>query len=205
MAIDTSKTMDIRLSPWKLLGLLAGSIVFTLGFGMAAFHDLNGAAAGIYDKVVDFGGLAFFGFAFVGTIVMAMRWRGPVVTLSPEGIRDIRMSPELIAWHDVKDITTLRGDDPEMQAATGYMQVSTFAADRRIRKMRFMMLAVAPEIKERIFAGHRMGQWAFDIDEKYGVEGVAINPQQLSVGYDKLYATARAYWQAAGGGQTGKT
>ncbi|MCG6858348.1 MAG: hypothetical protein LJE67_09795 [Salaquimonas sp.] len=205
MAIDTSKTMKIRLSPWKLLALLAVSLVFTVGCGVEVFQDLNGAAAGIYQEVFDFGGVLFFGFGFVATVIMAIRWRGPVVTLSPDGIRDIRMSPELINWRDVNDITTLRGDDPEMQAATGSLPVSTAAADRQIRRTRFMMLAVAPGIKERIFAGHRMGEWALKLDQKHGVEGIAINPEQLSVGYDKLFAAARAYWQAAGGGQSGPT
>ena len=202
MAIDTSRTMEIRVSRWKILALLVGTFVFAAGSTVMAFDRLDGAVPSSYHEFVGFGGTAFFGLGFVAALVAAIRWRGPVITLSPEGIRDIRMSPKLIAWRDVRDITTLSGDDPKIQRAIApFITVSSGASELQIRKMRFMMLAVAPEIKAGLVAGRRLGKLATQLDHAFGVDGVAINPQQLSVGYDTLYAAARAYWQAAGGGR----
>jgi len=204
MAIDTSKTMEIRVSRWKVLAVLVGALVLAGGSAAMAIDQMNSANSSTYREFVGIGGVLFFGFGFFAQLVAAYKWRGPVVTLSPEGIRDIRMSHELVPWSAVHDITTLSGTDPKMQEAiASYMPVRTRASDRQINKLRFVILSVDPGIKAQLVASRRLGKWAMTLDKAYGVDGIAINPQQLSVNFDTLLGAVKAYWQAAKGAATG--
>jgi hypothetical protein len=101
--IDTSRSLEIHNSPWKMLGLTVGGIVGAVGLGFMALHD---DAPGSFREFVGYFGALLFG---LGALVAIWRWvrqRGPVVTITPDGIRDPRLAAEFIPWLAVRRIST---------------------------------------------------------------------------------------------------
>src|SRR5690242_7373065 len=95
---DTSRTLIIESSPVKLLGLAAGGLLMTAG----AIFIVVAADARPFTKWV--GG--YFGTVFFGLCTCVALWRlvqspRPVITISPEGLRDSRVAAALIPWSAV--------------------------------------------------------------------------------------------------------
>jgi hypothetical protein len=171
MAIDTTRTIEIKQSPWEMLKMLA------IGVGFVATSIFIA-----YQGNVLYLAIGIFGIVFFGALTLFVLWRlltliGPVVTISPAGVRDTRVAADTIPWTAITDISTW----------SAYSQPA-------------IVLVVRPEVEKslRLSLMTRMTRRA---NASLGADGLAIGSQGLSIGHDALLETLNAYWQRAGGGR----
>jgi hypothetical protein len=176
--MDPSRRVAIGYSSTRMAGLIV------LGAGMTGMsltiygwrHPLR------YDLffVVGIVGALFFG---LGTAVML--WRalttGAVVTLAPEGLRDVRVAREFIPW-------------------TAIERVSTYT----ISGQSFVIVAVAPEVEQRLTLT-AIARWTRGANRAIGADGLAVGPQGLAIDCAALQAAIEARVEAArsGAGSSG--
>jgi hypothetical protein len=98
--------------------------------------------------------------------------RGPIVTISPGGLRDVRVAADPIPWRAIKGISTW-----QMQRQT------------------VLVVAVDPATEARL-ALTRLARWTRSANRKLGADGLVVSSQGLKVGYPTLYYTCRDYWEA---------
>jgi hypothetical protein len=106
-AIDTSATIDIRTAPGQLALMALGALAF-VGGGVVLVWT-SGARSNLdawLAQAVGYAAIAFFGYRFVVLTHRFFKPRETVVALSPEGLRDIRVSPDLIPWSAVASLNT---------------------------------------------------------------------------------------------------
>jgi hypothetical protein len=98
--INTRGAIEIEYSSIRMLGL-AGLFLLLMGL-CAAFVVVLRAPLPIlgssFAEFIFFAGAMFFGAATAVLLWRVFTTRGPVVTITPEGIRDVRVAAELIAW-----------------------------------------------------------------------------------------------------------
>lgn len=100
--------IQLRYDMPRALSLIAAGLFVTLASVAMALGYIPVKWGSFALALASFSAL-FFG---VGTAILALRvfQRGPVVEVSPQGLRDRRISPKLISWHDVAAITTTKVD-----------------------------------------------------------------------------------------------
>lgn len=104
--LDTAQTLDIDGSASQFAGSLVLTILACLGVAAAVWLNL--------DILTSMALIALL----IGTALLAglsallarlmFRSTGPIVTISPEGVCDRRMSKDTVMWRDIKDIRTRR-------------------------------------------------------------------------------------------------
>ena len=171
MAIDTTRTIEIKQSPWEMLKMLA------IGIGFVATSIFIAYQGNIFYIAI-----GIFGVAFFGALTLYVLWRlltqmGAVVTVSPAGIRDKRIAADMIPWSAITDISTW----------SAYNQPA-------------IILAVRPEVEKRLKLS-MMTRMTRRANASLGADGLAIASQGLRMGHDALLDTITAYWHRAGGGR----
>lgn len=170
--IDTSRPLEIRGSPLKNFGLGLLGIVMTSLCGAIAFGQFANVAPGSFREFISFAGLIFFGLCTILIFWRAFALTGPIVTLAPEGIRDIRLAAELIPWTAVRGISTWTSHGQKM-----------------------MVLSVAPGTQERLTLT-RIARWARSANTVLPADGLCIAAQGLAMDYDRLLERTIAYAKA---------
>lgn len=96
------KTIEFRYSKSALAWLVLGSAAFA-GLSAAASLHLFGNVAGVQQFLM-YCGVLFFGAA---TVVWATRLfqSDPIVEVSAQGIRDRRISTDLLAWTTIEQVS----------------------------------------------------------------------------------------------------
>ena len=171
MAIDTTRTIEIRQSPWEMLKMLA------IGIGFIATSIFIAYQGNFFYLTI-----GIFGVVFFGALTLYVLWRlltqmGTVVTVSPTGIRDKRIAADMVPWSAITGISTWEA----------YNQPA-------------IILAVRPEVEKRLHLS-MMTRLTRRANASLGADGLAIASQGLSVGHDALLNTINAYWERAGGGR----
>lgn len=164
--IDTARSLHIPGSRRKLAGLAGLGIVMT---GASALVALQNGAGLIVGGI----GVLFFG-ACLGVALRRLARAGePVVTLSPEGVLDRRVTREIVPWEAVRDITTWHGHG-----------------------QRIMVLAIDPAVEGRL-APTAVARWTRGGNRLLGADGLCITASDLRIGYDALLEATLAYARAA--------
>ena len=167
---DTSRIIEIESSPAKhLLLTLVGLLMTALG-ALLAFGIIPDT--GPYGKMI--GWVAFVIFALC-TVVIVWRLftqRGPVITISPQGIRDARIAAAIVPWRAITNISTWE-----------------------YRGQRAMVVAVDPAV-EKTLGLSRLTAWSRDANRSLGLDGLPFSASGLKIDFDTLLATSVAYWQA---------
>ncbi|MFN3745626.1 MAG: STM3941 family protein [Hyphomicrobiaceae bacterium] len=169
MAIDTTRTIEIRHAPWRLIGVIGVGLCFVLlSIFIALAHEQIGRIIGGF-------GVAFFGF-----IVLIAAWRllvlrGAVVTLSPRGIRDVRLTGALVPWSAIRSVSTW----------SAYNQPA-------------IVLSVDPAY-ERGLKLTPLARVTRPLNAAIGADGLCVASQGLRMGHGALLETITAYWQRAQG------
>jgi hypothetical protein len=171
--IDTSGTLHIDSSPWKMLGLFAAAILMTALSGAIALRLLPGVAPGSLHEFIGYIGLLFFGLCAGLLIWRSIRQRSPVVTITPEGIRDTRIAAEFIPWRAVRNISTWS-----------------------YQRQKIMVLAIDPAV-ERQLTLTSIARWTRSANRGLGADGLCLSAQGLKISYNALFETSTAYAQAA--------
>jgi len=105
-AIDPSQTVDIGASALQLLGSFALTVLASLGIGAAVW--LNAEILTTVALIAFLIGTAVLvGLSFVLARLM-FRSNAPVVTISPDGVCDRRLSDDTVSWRDIENIRPRR-------------------------------------------------------------------------------------------------
>jgi len=169
MAIDTTRTIEIRLSPWRAIGTIAVSVAFVL---ISLFIT---PAHGFIGEVIGWFGVAFFGFIALVATWRLLALRGPIVTVSPRGVRDRRVTGEIVPWSAIRSISTW----------SAYNQPA-------------IVLGVDPAY-ERALKLTALARLTRPLNTAVGADGLCIASQGLKMGHETLLETINAYWQRARG------
>ncbi|WP_420844842.1 STM3941 family protein [Jiella avicenniae] len=118
-------------------------------------------------------GVPFFGFGAC-VLFSRMTWSGPVVVLSPEGLRDRRMSPAIIPW------TAIRSLKP-----------------RSYRGAKLLVLEIDRDLERRVpwSLTFRMNRWPNAI---LGAKGPWIVCSDLQITHERMVEVVEAYWHTFG-------
>lgn len=171
--IDTSRTIEIAGSPVRLFALALGGVVMTAGGAAMAFRWLPGIAPGSFNQFIGYAALLFFGLCTVLLFWRALSARGPVVVITPEGIRDARVARELIPWRAIQRIGTWEQ-----------------------RGQKVMVLAIDPAVEAGLGLS-RIARWSRGANRALGADGLCVAAQGLKMKFDTLLALSMAYAAAA--------
>ena len=166
--MDASGTIEIEVSRWRMALLLAGAVVMSALAGSIAFQVLPVDHLTTMQRAAAIIGVPFFGLCAVIAGWRLAALRGPVVTLSPDGFRDVRVASETIPWPAVE-------------------RVSTWQANNQ----RAMILAITPEVERRLSLTP-IARWTRGANRRLGADGLAIAATGLKVRYDDLLAATTA-------------
>ncbi len=166
--------IEIGYSRKRLLVLLAGGIALTAGSAAMAFHLFPDMQVDAFYTAVGYFGTVFFGFAILKIGWLLLTARGPVLFIDRNGIRDLRVSSEIIPWDAIDQI--LIG---------------------AVRKQSFVTLKVTPAMEKQLVAdtGKKLMRAA---NHAVGVDGIVINPSGLQVDPETLLEVCTAYRAAYG-------
>lgn len=170
MIIDATRTVEFHGSRGKLAGLVA------LGLGMTALSlwiVLGGLTpAGSLGELAGYAGVIFFGAAtLLGCYRLATANR-VVLTLSPEGIRDIRVADAVIPWAAVRSLSTW-----SMQG------------------QQVLVIGVDPATEKNLPLT-RIARWSRGANKALGADGLCVAPTGLGLSYDELLTLATHYAEA---------
>jgi hypothetical protein len=172
--IDTNEQLEIDASPWKLLGFGLLGVGMTGVGGTLAFGLLpNGPPAGSFGQFIGYAAFLFFGLCTGILLWRAFTSRGPVVTITPDGIRDSRVAADFIPW-------------------TAVLHISTWTHSGQ----KIMVLAVDPDV-ERKLALTRIAKMTRGANQSLSIDGLCVTAQGLKMSYDDLLKTTMAYATAA--------
>jgi hypothetical protein len=167
--------LEIRQSPIAMLGLLLGTVVLTLGGIAIALHWIPVRAGSFKEFVGGYASAGFFGLCTAVILWRLATVRGPVITITPEGIRDVRIAAEFIPWHTIKSVSTWQH-----------------------RGFRCMVLAVDPAVENRLSLRlPRATKWLRGPNRLLGVDGLCVDATGLTIDYDTLFRTCVSYHQAS--------
>lgn len=168
--IDTSGTIEIGNAPARLALYLAGALAFVaIGLWIIRQTAPTSGTADMIMLVIGWFSVVFFGWIALIAAQRMIWTRTPVITISPEGIRDIRVSPDLIPWTAIRSITTW-----QLQG-TAIMVLG---------------LASGEEEKLRLSAITRMTRRA---NAALGADGLSIATQGTKISHDRLMDITIAY------------
>lgn len=174
MSIDTSRTITFSDSPWKLLlGLLAAVVMVGLSAFVFSVTTYRGREVSPFlMSILGTVGLVFFGFCLLVVVRRLVDLRSGIVTLAPEGFRDVRIAPEFVPWTAIQDISTWESGTSDV-----------------------MVLSVRPET-EKSLRLTRMVRWTRSMNAKLGADGLCVAAIGLETDYATLLATTETYWAA---------
>jgi hypothetical protein len=107
-------------------------------------------------------GAVLFGVCTVVIVWRLLRQRGPVITVTPEGIRDTRVAAEEIPWRAITEVSTWR-----------------------YRGQKIIILAVDPTVESRLTLT-RIARWSRGPNRLLGIDGLCIAVTGLDTSFDAL-------------------
>ncbi len=164
--------VEISTSRFKLVVLMIGGLVMTVGGFLLAFRIIPGVSPGSYAEFIGWVALVFFGLCSALIVRRFFTAQGVVLTLDAAGIRDTRISDKLIPWSAVRDISTWQS-----------------------RSQRIMILAVDPDFEHSLNLS-RLARMAREASRTLGADGLSIGANDLKTDYETLFRTATAFWKA---------
>jgi hypothetical protein len=176
MPTDTSRTLEIESSPAKLFVLFGLGVLMTAVSVAAAVMPADMLSHGVFAReealVAGWFGTVFFGLCTVVPLWRLFTARGPVITISPEGIRDTRVAAAFIPWSAITRISTWE-----------------------YRSQKAMVLAVTPDLEEKLGLT-RAPRWMRGAGRALGVDGLCVTASGVKIDYDALLQTTRDYASA---------
>lgn len=163
MTASGTNVIQIETSASRTLGLVALAVLMTALSAASALDMFPGEPIGIVNRAIGAVGVIFFG---LGTIVWLWRQfnsRGPVLTISAEGIRDLRIAPETIPWRAIRKIYTWEYSG-----------------------QRILVLDVDPETERTLHLSF-IARWTRGANRKLGADGLCIAAHGLKIDYDEMF------------------
>ncbi|MGF1650294.1 MAG: STM3941 family protein [Hyphomicrobiaceae bacterium] len=163
-------TVSFRWSSRGTTWLVLSGMALIVVCALLAFGAIDSPRASAFEaKLVGWIGLIFFSYCLAGIIWRAATVRGPVITLSPEGLRDVRVAAEPIPWTAITGLSTW-----------------SFAGQK------IMVVAIEPDVEARLTLT-TLARSTRSANAKLGANGLCITPTGLDVTYDDLFEASRTY------------
>lgn len=158
----TVKTIEVHFPLGRVLAILA---VCGILFGAAIFRTYS-ASSGSRDQIYGIAGIVILGIVLIALIWRVISIGGPVLILSPTGIRDVRIIQDEVPWHAIRNVRVWEDDGDK-----------------------YLVLDVDPHILPHIRMtriAHTMS-WPFiPVSE----DGVLIAPAGLPIDFETLFQEA---------------
>jgi hypothetical protein len=161
--VDASNDLEISLCKTQLRLLVAAGFAVTLLSAGLAFAWWGGMSD--YDTAMGYAGVAVFGPITCWLIWMLPAERGPVVIVTPYGIRDLRIGNEFLLWDSIAEIS---------------------AEERRGRKM--IVLTPTPALQRQLCTVRGLARCAQD-DRQNG--RIVIRSEGLATDFETLLRACR--------------
>ncbi len=167
--IDSFHDLEIGQCGTRLRLLVAAGFAVTLFSASLAFGWWGEIAA--YDTTIGYLGVALFGPVTAWLIWMLPAERGPVVIVTPFGIRDLRIGNEFLLWESVADVSV---------------------EDRSGRKV--IVLTPTPALQQQLSSIRAVARSARGERQD---ERIVIRPDGLATDFDTLLRACRDCHAAA--------
>lgn len=161
--IADNVAVRFRYTKWKLVGFLLFSAAMAVNAALILSGVIEGPASGSFKAFILWLGLPLFVGLAVYNLLHLFR-SGDVVTISPAGIRDIRIGAETMPWSDIRKLSIME-----------------------VEGHRFLMIVMDPRF-ERTFAVTRVARLKVAGRKGYGPDGHSIHMQGLNGSFDDLLA-----------------
>jgi hypothetical protein len=125
--IDTSSTVEIEHDPVVMTGAVLGLMALT-GVGVWPFFHESSIFLLIGGSLWTLGG-AFLTLRWVARLLTV---RGPVLTVSPTGVRDTRFSRDVLAWAGVRDVAVRSSTNIPMKTMMLVVDRAALSALKRV-------------------------------------------------------------------------
>lgn len=168
--IDTTRTIKVHASPMKMTLLLIAAVGMTAAGVLISVMEMpDQPDAGVFGPFA----AAFFGLCSVIIAWRLLVERGPVIVISPRGIRDTRVARELIPWRTIREISTWSYES-----------------------QRILVLDVDPEAEKSLGLTTAVRWWR-GVNRALGITGLCISATGLGMGYEDLLQICAAYLSAS--------
>jgi hypothetical protein len=164
--IDASNDLEISLCKTQLRLLVAAGFAVTLlsaGLALAWWGGMSD-----YDTAMGYAGVALFGPITCWLIWVLPAERGPVVIVTPYGIRDLRIGNEFLLWDSIAEIS---------------------AEERRGRKV--IVLTPTPALQRQLCSIRGLARGVTD-------DRIVIRSEGLATDFDTLLRVCRDCHAAGG-------
>jgi hypothetical protein len=166
-SIPTTGTVEIEYSRAKLFGLAAIGLLFVAaGAAMVLFPGPR------FQVFIGYFAAAFFGLGAIKAVWSLLCSSGPIITITPEGIRDTRIASKFIPW-------------------SGIARISTWS----YRGNKALVLMLKPGVNEEV-ALTWLARLTRIPNYLVGVDGFAIMATGLKTDYQTLLQTILSYARA---------
>lgn len=172
MSTDTTRTIEFYASPTRVLTLLSFSVLSTAIAAALAFRLFPNMPNDPATVSAGYTGLVFFSFCAAVALWRLYTQRGPIVTVSPAGLRDVRVAAGPIPWRAIKSISTWQ-----------------------MQRQMVLLVTIDPADEARLPLT-RLARWMRSAHRKLGADGLVISAHGLKVGYPTLFYTCRDFWEA---------
>jgi hypothetical protein len=170
--VQTSDVMEIKGSPVKLIGLFALGVLMT---ALSAALGFGWIPAGPIAEAVGWFGLVFFGPCTAICVWRLLTASQTLVTITPHGIKDIRVAADVVPWSAVRNVSTAE-----------------------VQGQKFIVLAVDPSIEQQL-ALTLAAKWSRAPNRMLGVDGLCVSAIGLKIDHDTLFRACVTHWRATGG------
>lgn len=166
MVTQHGSDVVFSVSRLRMAGLVLLGVAMTAACAFVLQRHL--APPGSFKEAAIMFGVPFFGLCTVIAIARLLKG-GATLTIGPAGIRDTRVSPDLIPW----------------RAITGFKEIE-------IHRQRMMMIEIDPAC-ERALQLSRLTRMMGRANAALSLKGLAITAQGLDGSFDDLVAAVRKY------------
>ena len=149
-----------------LLLLVVCAVLFALSLAVGLFPNV---ADGGFKQFVGWLGAVFFGLGFLIWIGRALKMGQATLSLSPQGFRDVRLSPDWVPWSAVENLST-------------WSLLGTTIIVAKISDASWNTLRLT-----------RSARWSRSQNKSLGVDGLAIAAVDLAVRVDDLLTLMTTY------------
>lgn len=175
MQIQTSQIRAFRGSLIKLSLMSVGGILTTALSALIAAGWHPRAQPTSSGEILGYVGVLFFGSATYLTLKRLASIRSPILTLTPDGFFDVRISTAPISWSVVDDVTTWKRFGQKLVA----------------------LRIAGPEIDRLPLT--RIAKWNLGINRTLGAGELHLGAHDLPLGHRELLELCIAYVAAARG------
>lgn len=172
MNAELPDDIEIGYSSTRWLPPLGFALTMALLSAAIALDWIVGGEAWLR-RTVGYAGMACFGLVAAKFAWALFAERRPVLSVSRDGIRDLRIANEFILWESVTDVTACR-----------------------VGRQNFVVLKLTPAVEQRLFCADT-AQAMLAANRALGLDGIAISPLGLATDFDGLLATCSGYFAAA--------